>query len=222
MDIARVSTATEAPSATAAAQSKTKLDADYQNFLKLLIAQVSNQDPLEPMDSTTFVSQLAQLTQVEQTITTNTNLEKIDKRLGNVTALADVQLIGRDVTVPTDRIELRDGKGTLSYTLAGEAAAVSVVIRASDGAVLRELTGQPGTAGVPHSVEWDGLDSQGLPAASSAFVVSVNATDAAGNAVSSQTTSASRVEQLTFRDGLPVLVLRNGSEAFPGSVTAVQ
>ncbi len=222
MDVAR-STITPDPAASSgSAMSKNKLDADYQSFLKLLIAQVSNQDPLEPMDSTTFVSQLAQLTQVEQTITTNTNLEKIDKRLSNVEALSDVQLIGREVTVPTDRIELRDGKATINYSLSRDATNVAVTIKTPDGIVLRELTGQPGLAGVEHEVEWDGRDSEGLPVVSTDFVVSVAASDDTGKAVAYQTTSASRVEQLTFRDGQPLLILRNGAEAFAASVTAVQ
>lgn len=222
MDVARSTTTPDPTASSGSAMSKNKLDADYQSFLKLLIAQVSNQDPLEPMDSTTFVSQLAQLTQVEQTITTNTNLEKIDKRLSNVEALSDVQLIGREVTVPSDRIELRDGKATINYALSRDATNVAVTIKTSDGIVLRELTGQPGLAGVAHEVEWDGRDSEGLPVVSTAFVVSVAASDDTGKAVAYQTTSASRVEQLTFRDGQPLLILRNGAEAFAASVTAVQ
>lgn len=222
MQIAGTTQVTDPSQPTNASLSKDKLDADYQSFLKLLIAQVSNQDPLEPMDSTTFVSQLAQLTQVEQSIVTNSNLESIDKRLGNVEALSDVQLIGRDVTVPTDRIELRDGKAAITYSLSGQAASVTVTIKATDGTVVREMTGQPGAAGVAHAIEWDGLDSGGLPVPDSVFNVSVTATDAAGNSIAYQTTATSRVEQLTFRDGYPLLILRNGAEAFAGTVTTVR
>jgi len=222
MDIARMTPNMDPATAQGAAGAKDKLDADYQSFLKLLIAQVSNQDPLKPMDSTTFVSQLAQLTQVEQSIVTNANLERIDKRLGNVEALSDVQLIGREVTVPTDRIELRDGAAALSYSLARDAQSVTVSIRGEDGTVLRELTGQPGAGGVSHSLTWDGRDFEGLPVPDSVVRVVVMATDAAGASVGYQTTATSRVEQLTFRDGYPLLVLRNGAEAFAGSVTTVR
>lgn len=222
MEIARTMSNADSSMPNGASIAKDKLDTDYQSFLKLLIAQVSNQDPLEPMDSTTFVSQLAQLTQVEQSIVTNSNLESIDQRLGNVEALSDVQLIGRDVTVPTDRIELRDGTASLTYSLSGEAQNVTVMIKTIDGTVVRELTGQPGASGVPHVVTWDGRDSGGLPVPDSIFQVSVAATDTAGAPVAYQTTSTSRVEELTFREGYPLLVLRNGSEAYAGSVTAVR
>ncbi|MFN7003777.1 MAG: flagellar hook assembly protein FlgD [Roseinatronobacter sp.] len=220
MDIARIASAADTPNGASVA--KGKLDADYQSFLKLLIAQVSNQDPLEPMDSTTFVSQLAQLTQVEQSIVTNTNLEKINQRMANVEALSDVQLIGRDVTIATDRIELRDGRAALSYSLAREAETVTVTIKSIDGTVIRELTGQPRASKVSHDLVWDGRDVDGLPVPDGQFQVTVTATDATGNAVAYQTESSSRVEELTFRDGYPLLILRNGAEAFAGSVTSVR
>lgn len=201
---------------------KDKLDTDYQSFLKLLIAQVSNQDPLEPMDSTTFVSQLAQLTQVEQSIVTNANLEKIDTRLSNVESLSDVQLIGRDVTVPTDRIELRDGQAAFTYALSRDATDVAIRIMAADGTVLREMTGQPGIGGTDHAVAWDGKDVDGLPVPDGVFRVEVLAKDAAGNSVAYDTRSTTRVEQLTFTGGVTSMLLRNGDTAYAGSVTAVR
>jgi flagellar basal-body rod modification protein FlgD len=222
MEIARSSSQTDPSQLNGASLAKGKLDTDYQSFLKLLIAQVSNQDPLEPMDSTTFVSQLAQLTQVEQSIVMNSNLEKIDRRLGNVEALSDVQLIGRDVTVPTDRIELRDGTASLTYSLAAEAQSVTISIKTADGTVIRELTGQPGASGTPHQVTWDGRDLGGLPVPDSNFRVEINARDAAGKPLGYQMTSTSRVQELTFREGFPLLVLRNGAEAYAGSVMAVR
>lgn len=205
-----------------ATAAKGKLDTDYQSFLKLLIAQVANQDPLKPMDSTTFVSQLAQLTQVEQSIVTNANLERIDTRLGNVEAMSDVQLIGREVTVPTDRIELRGGAAAFDYTLARAAEGVTAVITGPDGTVLREIANLPGTAETRHAVNWDGRDFEGLPVPDGIFRIEIKATDAADKPVAYDTTATTRVEELTFRDGFPLLVLRNGGEAYAGSVTAVR
>ncbi|MDG1128279.1 MAG: flagellar hook assembly protein FlgD [Paracoccaceae bacterium] len=201
---------------------KDKLDTDYQSFLKLLIAQVSNQDPLEPMDSTTFVSQLAQLTQVEQSIVTNANLEKIDTRLSNVESLSDVQLIGRDVTVPTDRIELRDGQAAFTYALSRDATDVAIRVMTADGTVLREMTGQPGVGGTDHAVTWDGRDVDGLPVPDGVFRVEVLARDSADNAVPYDTSSTTRVEQLSFAGGVTTMLLRNGDTAFAGTVTAVR
>ena len=68
---------------------------NYESFLKLLVAQMKNQDPTEPMDATQQMSQLATFSQVEQTIKTNKNLESLLQR----TSLQEANsVIGRTVT----------------------------------------------------------------------------------------------------------------------------
>ncbi|MCV9962846.1 flagellar hook assembly protein FlgD [Pararhizobium sp. BT-229] len=68
---------------------------NYDSFLKLLVAQMKNQDPTEPMDSTQQIAQLATFSQVEQTIKTNTNLESLLQR----TSLSEANaVIGKTVT----------------------------------------------------------------------------------------------------------------------------
>lgn len=221
MDIAQTTT-TDPRAASGASAAQSKLDADYQSFLTLLIAQVSNQNPLEPMDSSVFVSQLAQLTQVEQSIVTNRNLERIDNRLGNVEALSDVQLIGRDVSIPTDRVELRDGTAAFGYSLSRAAANVRVLIKAEDGTIVRELGNQPGAPQTTHRVAWDGLDFAGLPLPDGVFQIEVDAKDPDGAAIAYETSATTRVEELTFRGGHSMLILRNGTEVYAGSVTSVR
>ena len=68
---------------------------DYQSFLKLLVAQMKNQDPTEPMDASQQMAQLATFSQVEQTIKTNKNLESLLQRTSLQEANA---VIGRTVT----------------------------------------------------------------------------------------------------------------------------
>ncbi|MGL4197759.1 MAG: flagellar hook assembly protein FlgD [Allorhizobium sp.] len=74
---AATKTSTTAASNSTASQAKAKASLDYDSFLKLLIAQMKNQDPTNPMDATEQISQLATFSQVEQTIQTNTNLETL-------------------------------------------------------------------------------------------------------------------------------------------------
>ena len=73
MDVSAVSSAT----GTASSKASAKATMDYDTFLKLLVAQMKNQDPTEPMDSTEQIAQLATFSQVEQTIKTNENLEML-------------------------------------------------------------------------------------------------------------------------------------------------
>lgn len=74
---------------------KKTADLNYDSFLKLLVAQMKNQDPTQPMDSTQQIAQLATFSQVEQTIKTNTNLESLLQR----TSLSEANaVIGKTVT----------------------------------------------------------------------------------------------------------------------------
>ncbi len=104
---------------------------DYQSFLKLLVAQMKNQDPTEPMDATQYVAQLAAFSQVEQSIQINSKLEGI---LQASTFSQAGDLIGR-------HIESSDG--SVSGTIAG-------VRLYSDGvmAILQDGTELPVWAGV--------------------------------------------------------------------------
>ncbi|HZP19795.1 MAG TPA: flagellar hook assembly protein FlgD [Bauldia sp.] len=79
---------------------------DYKAFLKLLIAQLKNQDPTQPMDSTAFVAQLATFSQVEQSISANSKLDSL--LTAQSLSIADA-FVGRKVT---------SGDGTVSGTVA--------------------------------------------------------------------------------------------------------
>lgn len=80
---------------SALTSSAAKASVDYQSFLKLLVAEMKNQDPTNPMDSTQFVAQLASFSQVEQSVQMNSRLDQIMQS----TALAQADaLIGREIT----------------------------------------------------------------------------------------------------------------------------
>ena len=81
--------------ANQATQTTSKTAVDYQSFLKLLIAEMKNQDPTKPMDSTQYVAQLATFSQVEQSVQTNTKLDQIMQ--SSALSQADA-LIGRSIT----------------------------------------------------------------------------------------------------------------------------
>ncbi len=85
--------ATRTSANTPAAASKTTVD--YQSFLRLLVAEMKNQDPTKPMDSTAYMAQLASFSQVEQSVQTNT---KLDNLLQSSTFSQANALIGRTVT----------------------------------------------------------------------------------------------------------------------------
>jgi flagellar basal-body rod modification protein FlgD len=117
--------------ANSTATSTSKTAVDYQSFLTLLIAEMKNQDPTKPMDSTAYVAQLATFSQVEQSVQTNTKLDQIMS--SSALSQADA-IIGRNITSA-------DGKTTgtvASVTLTGSGLV----------AVLQDGTQVPVGAGV--------------------------------------------------------------------------
>jgi len=205
----------------AAATSANELQESYDSFLTLLTAQISNQDPLKPVDSTQFVSQLAQLTQVEQSIATNSSLEQISSLLSTVGAMSDLQLIGRDVLVPSDQIRMTDTEFPLSYQVNAGAEDVNIRIYSEDGTLVRELPGASTAEGEVIDVAWDGLDSEGLPVPPDTFRVEITATDSSGNTVGVTPLTRAEVTRVNFTGLGPELQLDNGESVLSNVVRSV-
>ena len=99
-------TRADRPPAATQSDQVSKTQVDYQSFLKLLVAQMKNQDPTNPMDSTQYMAQLAAFSQVEQSVQMNT---KLDQMLQSSTLEQAASIIGRTVTsadgVTTGKVE---------------------------------------------------------------------------------------------------------------------
>ncbi|MBN9887133.1 flagellar hook assembly protein FlgD [Salipiger abyssi] len=207
---------------TASSNAMSQLSEDYQSFITLLTAQIQNQDPLEPMDSTTFISQLAQLSQVEQSVATNSNLEGIASQLSSMSAITGLSLIGRTVVAPTDQIALEGGSAVAGYRLGAEADRAVLTIQAADGTVLRSYDDVPLTPGTLHEVTWDGMDYEGLPLPEGQYVMVLEAFDSKGKAIASQTYASSEVQSMTYENGLATLRLANNDTVLAGMIEEVR
>jgi len=110
-------------------------------FLKLLVAQMNNQDPLNPMDNAQVTSQMAQIQQVTSLSTLDTSIKSLGGQLGQMQALQSISLVGREVSVPSDKIQVVKGEdGSLaadgSYELGGAAKNVKLEILGAAGNVI--------------------------------------------------------------------------------------
>src|SRR5260221_7976396 len=104
---------------------------DKNAFLKLLVAQMKNQDPLKPMDNTEFVAQLAQFSNLEQVMGINQRLDTLTVQGQGLANTQVAGLVGKTVTVNGTTIGL-DGSGgaaSLGFTLEAPSAQTQVVIR---------------------------------------------------------------------------------------------
>lgn len=130
-------------------------------FLKLLVAQLRHQDPLNPMQNAELTMQLAQMSAVEGINRLNASLEKLLQSWHESQTLQAAALIGRRVFVAGERLELgEDGQAVGGLELTEAASRVTVNILDASGAVLRRLDLGSLPAGVSRFV-WDGKDATG-------------------------------------------------------------
>jgi flagellar basal-body rod modification protein FlgD len=189
-------------------------------FLKLLVTQLQFQDPLKPLESTEFVSQLAQFTELEQMTALKTNVDGMVRLMASLNNYGAVDLIGKEVQVAGVSVAHTAGTpSTLNYSLDAPASAGAVSILNVLGEVVRALEVGPQYAG-PNSALWDGLDSNGDPVPSGSYTFSVQALDASGAPVRGATYTQGQVSGVTYENGVPYLIV-NGERVLASSVAQI-
>lgn len=184
-----------------AANTSTKLSADYNTFLKLLTTQLQNQDPMAPMDTTQYTQQLVAFSGVEQQITTNSKLDSLisAQQSGGISNL--LGYIGKDVELNSSQMVLNGGSATFSYTLPDVASSSTITIQDSDGKIVRRVEGATNLG--KHSVAWDGKDDNGNQLASGVYTVSVTASNTNGGVLKPTITTSNTVTGIqTTSNGL--------------------
>jgi flagellar basal-body rod modification protein FlgD len=190
-------------------------------FLSLLVTQLSNQDPLNPMDNQQFASQLAQFSSLELLTNMQTSLDSNLEAQQSVAAALQggmaADLVGRSITALDDRVLWRDGQAPVAWEVDGEVAQVVVELRDSSGALVRrETLDNPENA----TWNWNGRDGEGHEVAEGIYSVSLSATDAQGGELAIRPLWRGPVEAVRYRQGVPFLVSR-GEEFTLGQVSEV-
>lgn len=195
--------------ATASTEETKKPTVDYESFLKLLTAQLRNQDPLAPMDATQFMTQLAQLSTVEQSMRSNDTLGKVLDTLKSSGMRMDMALLGRKVEVASDQLSLTDGKAQAAYTVEGTPASVKLEVLTSAGSVVYS---SPGSLKTGRQVfDWTGKTASGGTAPDGVYTLRVTAKDKDGKALNTATVVTDTVAEVRSVDGATKFVLKNGA-----------
>ncbi|MGI1677410.1 MAG: flagellar hook assembly protein FlgD [Cellvibrionaceae bacterium] len=127
-------------------------------FLELMIAQLSNQDPLKPQENGEFIAQLAQFSSVEGIERLNSNFEGFAGNFASNRALEASSLVGRSVTIPGDTTYLVEGQLTAATAeIPSTTTDLSVNIYAESGELVQQFPVGFHTAG-DASMRWDGLN----------------------------------------------------------------
>lgn len=140
---------------TSAASGNSALGSDA--FMKLLVAQLQHQDPLNPQDNTEFVAQLAQFSSLEQQTETN---KKMDQLLATQNSSAAFSLLGQDVVVATDSVYLQGDDIKLGFSLDQDAEQATVKVIDADGNEVASFNLDNPEEG-QNFINWNGTDKSG-------------------------------------------------------------
>lgn len=186
------------------------------DFLTLLLTELQNQDPTQPMDSSTMLTQFSDLTQVQLAQETNTTLQS----LSEATATG---YIGKTISysgASSDEISVTSGTAEASnFTLASNANSVIATVYNSSGKALKTSNLGSMSAG-SYSFQWDGTNNSGTKVADGTYTVSFSATDSTGNSVSVSTQGTATVTGVQYTNNVAYLVTDAGQIPL-SSVTGV-
>ena len=194
----------------AATDRKTLAD-NYDTFLVLLTAQLQNQDPLAPMDSTQFTQQLVQFSQVEQQIRTNDQLEGLADQYKAASAGAALSYLGKDAIIEADETYLSGGKANWAYTLNEPADEVTMKVQDSRGRTIYTHTGE--RTGGEHLFSWDGTTDAGGVAPDGVYTLSIEASDQAGEDIESTIKVRETIMGVDFSGTTPVVITPSGTRS---------
>ncbi|MFT0546646.1 flagellar hook capping FlgD N-terminal domain-containing protein [Allopusillimonas ginsengisoli] len=171
-------------------------------FLTLLVTQMRNQDPLNPMDNAQVTSQMAQLSTVTGINQLNETLLALSGQMDVSQSIQAANLIGKQVLVPGSKVAL-GGEGDareatpFGVDLVSPADSVIVTVVDSSGAPVRKIDMGPKAAGV-YTLEWDGLSDSGAPLPSAAYRVEVAATNEDGSSVPAEALTSGTVSSVAY------------------------
>jgi flagellar basal-body rod modification protein FlgD len=190
-----------------------KKDMDREAFLKLLVAQLKNQDPLEPMEDVEFVSQLTQFSNLEQVMKTNTKLDELSMATGAQVSAQAINMVGRTVIVPGDRMTLpAEGSVEMKLDVPSTIVGGEVEILNDQGLVVRRISLSASSPGIGTAV-WDGRDESGERLAEGSYRVRATGVSPVGAEVELSVLAPARVDAVIWEDGVPFL--RIGGDILP-------
>lgn len=161
-------------------------------FMKMLIAQLKNQDPMNPMDGTQFAAQLAQFSSLEQLTNLNENVQNsIDANYllsQSINNTMSTTLIGKEVKLDSNSINYTGQDSVdFEYDLPSNAQSVTVKIYNDAGALIKTIENAPKDMGST-KLNWDFTDNAGRNVQHGDYTIKIEAADSAGNTMSNVST----------------------------------
>jgi flagellar basal-body rod modification protein FlgD len=190
-----------------------------QEFLTLLLKQLSCQDPLNPLDNTEFTAQLTQFSTLEELTNIRSTLNDVLDFQHSMQNATVTNLIGKSVEVPGNSTYLEDA-ADMRYTLSGDAKSVRIAILDKSGTTVRTDDIGPKEAG-KYNYVWDGKDSFGKTMTEGTYSFEVTALDGSDKVVETSTDSSGKVTGVLFEDEMTYLVLDGNRNVYLSDIKSI-
>ena len=200
MSVSGVSSLLGSVAGAASATSGAASSAEQDSFMKMLIAQLRYQDPLNPMDNAQMTSQLAQLNMVTGINQLNKTLSGVASSDLNSQAVSAAGLLGREVMVPGNSLTLSQGQATFGFELPQAVDSLTMTVTDAQGNNLYTQDLGPQKSG-QHTLAWDGSTDAGAPAADGQYFYKLEA-KVASDTVDATSLSVGKVENISINAGV--------------------
>ncbi|MFH1844468.1 MAG: flagellar hook assembly protein FlgD [bacterium] len=179
-------------------------------FLNLLITQLKYQDPLSPMDNQQFISQLSQLSSLEQLEGINSRLEDNMAMTQSLNNTMLVTLVGRRVTVPGSQVDVTDGEASSNRVAVDRGGTATIEVRDANNAVVTTYT-KDVDSGLA-DISWDGKLDDGEVAEDGEYKLDITVRDADGNTIPHGSYMNAPVDSIRFINNIGIIEV--GGEEF--------
>jgi len=189
------------------------MELEKEDFLRLLVTQLQNQNPLEPMSNQEYISQMSQYSQIEQMRNMNTNLAILQMYQASLNNVQAVSLIGKSIKVEGDTISLENGvtDSSLMYNMDDEGNVTIEIFDENGEKVGTQELGMQ-TSG-EHEFHWDGTDGEGNNLPDGEYSFKVKVADEDGEEIQLTTYIRGRITGVSFRDNITYLMV--GGKEYP-------
>jgi flagellar basal-body rod modification protein FlgD len=173
-------------------------------FLKLLVAQMQNQDPLNPQSNEEFIGQLSQFSQVEQLVNLNTGFETLFMTMNSLNNTSMTQLLGNKVVSYGNQFH-HDGSAKeidLHYETSAPSNATKLVVKDDTGGVVWSGAVEPLDEGQGH-ITWTAVDHDGKPLPEGNYSFSFEASSPTGETIEVNELMVGVVDGMSFVEGVP-------------------